>query len=105
MGCVVDTLSAKNVVGEGDKEASNTRLLKRELFDMRGFGQWHVEWGVGCYGTSFTGFARIIGSDHVEDMEIHNAKCKIANRISYGALHLRFGSKRMGDEDVGNVIL
>ena len=97
-GCSADALTANNAVREGDKEPSNARFLERTLFAMRGFGQWHIEWGAGCYGLAFAEFVRSIGSGHIEDLEFRNAKCKITNRLAVGLSNLKFGSKQFGQE-------
>ena len=100
--CIADALSATQTVREGDKEPSPAKLLGRTVFAMRGFGQWHIEWGVGCYGTSITEFIRNIASDHAEDLRVFNAKCKITNRIAIGMSQLKIGSKIIGQEDEKN---
>ena len=103
--CIADALSANHVLKEGEKEATSTRLLERTLFAMRGFGQFKIDWGVGCYGTGFTECIRAIATDHAEDLRLHNIRCKITNRIAHGISNLKCGSKKAGTEDEKNILL
>ena len=103
--CIADALSATQITKDGEKEPSASKLLERTVFAMRGFGQWHIEWGVGCYGASFTEFIRNIASDHVEDLRLFNVKCRITNRIAIGMSQLKIGSKILGQEDEKNLLL
>ena len=103
--CIADALSANHVLKEGEREATSTRLLGRTLFAMRGFGQFEIAWGVGCYGPSFTECIRSIATDRAEDLSLRNIRCEITNRIAHGISNLKCGSKKAGNEDEKNLLL
>ena len=103
--CIDDSLSASLALKEGDKEATSTRLQERTWFSMRGFGQFEIEWGVGCYGGGFTECIRSIATDHAEDLRVRNVRCRITNRLAFGLSNLKCGSKKAGTEDERNVML
>ena len=103
-GCIADALTANQVLKEGEKEATSDRLIGRTLFAMLGFGQFEIEWGVGCYGGGFTECIRAIATDHAEDLRRNNIRCEITNRLAFGISNLKCGSKKFGTEDERSVL-
>ena len=83
-------------VKDGESDATYPKLLERTIFALRGFGEFEVSWGIGQYGKSSTDYIRRIGDDNVEDLRVHNARCKITNRSAIGISTLKLGSLMFG---------
>ena len=98
-GSVSDALAANAGLKDNETETTYPKLLERTVFALLGFGEFDVSWGIGQYGKNFTDYVRRIGSDHVEDLRLNNARCKITNRLAIGLSTLKMGSKKIGLED------
>ena len=95
-GSVSDALAAHSGIKESEVGATYPKLLARTICALRGLGEFDVAWGIGQYGKNFAEYIWRMGAGNDEGLRIHNARCKITNRLAIGLSTLKLGSEKMG---------
>ena len=76
---------------EGSVEVDHSKVVEKTIFELRGFGEFRVKWGIGAYGKELNACTRRMSAYEKEEVLASGSRCLLSNRIAYGLSALKFG--------------